>query len=280
MLDHPLGSVEPRYLVDVRLELHWATQVAGAAGLTYARPRVDHSHTSLEWDLSPSALLGAGFGEHSCVRAGIRLDRPAIVFDAVGATRTLELAGRKLDDAYRWLEEQIAMAMDLAGNRDLERFDHEMPSHPVARGQAFVEARPEHIELASWYRSAHQILASIVRDEPRATPVRCWPHHFDIATLIQIDPPHLGEGARSIGVGMSPGDASYAEPYWYVTPWPYPSRDQLSGLPAGTWHRQGWTGTVLTATEIVRQASAADQTRLVSNFIGAALSKGHALLRG
>jgi hypothetical protein len=110
--------------------------------------------------------------------------------------------------------------------------------------------------------------------------VRCWPHHFDIATLIQIDPPHLGEGARSIGVGMSPGDASYAEPYWYVTPWPYPSQDQLGCLPAGAWNRRGWTGAVLTATEIVREASAGDQTRLIRNFVGAALSRSHALLRG
>ena len=52
--------------------------------------------------------------------------------------------------------------------------------------------------------------------------MRTWPHHYDSATLILLDPAETGEDARSINVGMSPGDGSYAEPYWYVTPWPPP----------------------------------------------------------
>ena len=58
------------------------------------------------------------------------------------------------------------------------------------------------------------------------SPVRCWPHHFDIATLLTIAP------GQTIGVGLEPGDGYYDEPYWYVNQYPAPSAtpgNQLEG---------------------------------------------------
>ena len=57
-----------------------------------------------------------------------------------------------------------------------------------------------------------------------ATPVRCWPHHFDIATLLNIGQENL----QSIGIGLSPGDSNNREPYFYVTMWPYPDVEEVS----------------------------------------------------
>ena len=57
------------------------------------------------------------------------------------------------------------------------------------------------------------------------------------------------EEARSVGVGMTPGDGGYPEPYFYVTPWPYPNPEVLPRLATGSWHTEGWTGAVLTGTE-------------------------------
>ena len=60
------------------------------------------------------------------------------------------------------------------------------------------------------------------------------------------------EEARSIGVGFSPGDGSYDQPYFYVTPWPYPDTEDLPPLAVGAhWHRTGWTGAVLTAERLI-----------------------------
>ena len=40
-----------------------------------------------------------------------------------------------------------------------------------------------------------------------------------------------------IGVGLSPGDTYYAEPYWYVSPYPYPGLEDLPVLDgSGFWH--------------------------------------------
>ena len=81
-----------------------------------------------------------------------------------------------------------------------------------------------------------------------APTVRCWPHHFDLATLFALeagDP----ETARSVGVGLSPGDGSYAEPYFYCTPWPAP--ENLPEPPGPLhWHTQGFTSLVCPASRV------------------------------
>ncbi len=75
-------------------------------------------------------------------------------------------------------------------------------------------------------------------------PVICWPHHFDIATLITFDEKR-GDEQVSIGVGMSPGDQYYSTPYFYVTPWPYPAADKLADPPAPyKWHTHEFTGLI------------------------------------
>ena len=76
--------------------------------------------------------------------------------------------------------------------------------------------------------------------------MRCWPHHFDIATLIEVSP------KQTVGVGMEPGDVYYNEPYFYVNMSPSPAVDApraaLSG--GGAWHTHEWIGAVLPATRI------------------------------
>lgn len=75
------------------------------------------------------------------------------------------------------------------------------------------------------------------------SPVRCWPHHFDIATLHM-----LGDG-KTIGIGLSPGDDSIRDPYWYVNLWPYPHPSRLQPLQFGMWFTEGWTGAEMPASK-------------------------------
>ena len=105
--------------------------------------------------------------------------------------------------------------------------------------------------------------------------MRCWPHHFDVASLITLDAGADAEEARTIGVGFSPGDGSYDQPYFYVTPWPYPEADDLPSLAGGAhWHTEGWIGAVLTAERVI--SVPADGQR---RAIGQALEGGVAACR-
>ena len=242
----PLGLPAPAALTDARVELHWAAQIVAAVARAVIPAVPDDSHTSLEWWTAGSLLVGGLTPRQR--RLGLRpVDLTLVVVDSTGGPqRELPLAGRTLDEALAWAAQAL-------GGAAPGMPPYQMPDHVVGRGGAFGGREPSALaELARWYASAHALLSDFVSSQPyakeHASPVRCWPHHFDIATLVSV-PGGAPADARTIGVGLSPGDSSYAEPYFYVTPWPYPDSPQLPELPAGAaWHQTGWFGAVLTAT--------------------------------
>jgi hypothetical protein len=72
-----------------------------------------------------------------------------------------------------------------------------------------------------------------------------------------------------VGAGLSPGDDSYGEPYFYVSPHPTPPADCLGKLASGRWHTTGWTGAVLTATDILSRSGESESS--VTEFVDAAV---------
>jgi hypothetical protein len=249
------GSVDPHTLADGRIQLHWAAQTVAGVGRTLNVPRADHSHTSFIWSDAHEALLQEPIDRITC---GLRLhDLTVIAIDT--NVRELPLRGRTLDEAFAFLE--------LRFGKTLKRPDVDLPDHAVARGARFDAGDMHLAELARYYANAAHVLDEIVRSNPQAGPVRCWPHHFDIATLITLS--GHGEEAHTVGVGLSPGDSGSPEPYYYVTPWPYPDASRLGKLSAGRWNTVGWTGAVLPASSF---AEVERQEELVRVFLREAMT--------
>ena len=126
------------------------------------------------------------------------------------------------------------------------------------------------VEFEKYYNNAAILLKPLVERKSNATPVRCWPHHFDLATLITLD----AEAGKTIGVGLSPGDGYYDEPYFYVTPWPYPDTGTISlpQLPGGgKWHTHEWVGAVLTASDLYDGNPAELQEQSTKLFLNEAI---------
>lgn len=210
---------------DTRLQLHWAAQAAAGVGRTLSTPQPDDSHTAFTWSHELRALVQP----HS----GLRLHDLTLLLLREGAViDTFQLTGRTLDDAFHFYEEHFG--------RTLQRPGEGLPDHPAAHGPPFA---PDVSDLARFdrlYADAARHLEAFRAAHPGASPVRCWPHHFDIATLVSRG------GDHTIGAGFTPGDAQFPEPYWYVTPWPYPEdRASFPPLSVGFWNMDGWFGAVL-----------------------------------
>ena len=262
---------------EARLVAHWAAQIVAAAGATLGRAAADDSHTSLEWIEPARALAGAPLGDGK-VRVALRpADLTLLILDeAYGARERLDLRGRTLQDGLDWLSGAVARATG-AAVVPLVRPAHELPQHAVGAGAPFPDANGAALaQLADGFATADRLLRALAGSVPGASLVRCWPHHFDIATLVALDPPGTPSNvARTIGVGLSPGDSSYPGGYWYVTPWPYPTVSEPPPLAVGgAWHRTGWFGAVLPLAhpdvgEAARPAA----------FLDAALAACRALLR-
>jgi hypothetical protein len=109
--------------------------------------------------------------------------------------------------------------------------------------------------------------------------VRCWPHHFDLGTLISVESSDDTSSGRSIGAGMSPGDNWYPEPYFYVNPHGLAQvpEERPTLASGGHWHTEGWFGAVLTATSIL--ATREDSRKSVaSSFLRGAVEAARGFL--
>lgn len=266
-----VGAVDPTTLADTRLQVHQAAQLVAALGISLLPPQPDDSHTNLEW-LPGRALAGRSLPGHRPFRGALRLD-PLILMllDEPGdVIEEYRLAGRTLSQAFAWLRE-AARALGGSADRITDRKHYTIPFHPVQDGAPFQPDESALQELSGYYHGAALALTEVAASRANASTVRCWPHHFDIATLITKAP------GRTVGAGLSPGDGYFAEPYYYVTPYPYP-KGPFPPLRSGLWHDLEWVGTVLPASHLVRADSGSGQRDMVQDFLAESIAVCEGLL--
>lgn len=275
-----LGTVAPDELVDARLQLHHAAQVVASAGVSLLEPQPDDSHPNFGWVESLGALMGRclpGADAHVSLRVA---DLTLLLVDRSGASSDeFALDGRTLEDGHTWLAAATTRAGATLPAGGLTRAPYEIPSHAVGSGAPFsIASRGAFAELARWFSNGQHALGDLAARTPGASKVRCWPHHFDLGSLAVVATQPDGSLAKSIGFGLSPGDDGYAEPYWYVSPWPYPGP---SGLPAlehgGHWHTEGYTSAILTGSDLVAGPPESQAHRL-QDFLDIAVETSRRIL--
>jgi hypothetical protein len=268
-------------LREARLQAHYAAQWLGRVGGAFIPAQPDYSHTSMSWDDALKGFTTNALKDET--RLGLRIVDLAFVFLNKEGKRTSSypVNGRSDQDVRQWLDEQFnARGMEA---RLLDKTSaYEIPAHAIAQGAPYgvPEIAGFLHELAVWFADAQSALdrvrQQITARSFSASPVRCWPHHFDLATLISLDKGG-GEHGRSVNVGLSPGDAYYDEPYYYVTPYPHPDAALLPPLPKlGHWHTRDFTAAIAPASQIVK---AKDRKAETGDFLRIAIDSAIKLLR-
>ena len=117
--------------------------------------------------------------------------------------------------------------------------------------------------LDSWWGLATYTLERLRAEEASvdASRVQIWPGHFDPAI-------EVGEPDQRGSYGASPGDASTAEPYLYVSVW-WPDKVEIDPDDP-YWNAESYTGAVLPVSELL---AAADQTEAAIEFFRAGRSR-------
>lgn len=264
-----IGRVSPRDLTETRLQLHWAAQLAAAVGASLVPAKPDDSHTALTGIPERSLLVTQETDTDPARRVALSLLdlRLIVVSEELEDVDELPLDGKTLETGLGWLRSKLS-------SRALALPSYEMPPHAIGDGEVFrrepsqgPEAPDRFAELTSWFNNASRVLRHRDLGE-----VRCWPHHFDVACLINLD------DNKTIGVGWSPGDSSYDEPYWYVSPWPYPESGQRPELPSGHWHSEDFFAAILPGTAIASIEETSRQRSVVETFLDAAIAGSRKLL--
>jgi len=260
----PLEAISDHRLLEARGQLHQAVQLLTAAGISFVEHKPDDSHTALLWDSKTNIFLSQPFGPDNTFQLGLSpRDLTCCVFHKHEMLLKLKLNGTTLNqvasDLQFFLEDH-----GLTRNVFSLEKHFELPDYPDRGSSPFDTSDQLAFDvLSSAYTNAYLIMNKIALDDSRAGTLLTWPHHFDMAILITP-----GEG-KSIGVGMSPGDASYTAPYYYVNVWPYPSDDQINEKPLtlGKWHTKDWKGMVLPLDQIVQEEEPEAQKSIVETFL-------------
>ncbi|MGI9480253.1 MAG: hypothetical protein ACR2PI_26370 [Hyphomicrobiaceae bacterium] len=251
-----LRAVPPRALAAARAIAHLAVQLLTRAARANLPAAADDSHSNLGWDPELSGFLSQPLlADGTKIHIGATLDPlRLIIVEENQLTAELGLDGRSENDASTWLDAHLGtLRLNPATGATLP---YDLPADVASISVFDVKGQqPALAALSGWYGIAHEALTSfaarIANLSPGPSPVRCWPHHFDIATYVSLE---IGdaETARGIGVGLSPGDESYDQPYLYINPWPHLHANVLPDLPRpGHWHTQGFVGAIATADAIL-----------------------------
>jgi hypothetical protein len=268
---HAVKGVDRGALSEARLQAHYAVQWLARTARAYVTTRPGDHHTNLGWD---EAL--EGFTTHALPRGtvlGLNISRLRLVLsDGAGVAQSdaIDLVGCRDAAIREWLRQHLGARGLNAAALDIPA-PYQMPDHPIGHGAPYGPAglAGALAELVAWYENATQILGEIrqriVGRGIDAPPVRCWPHHFDLDSLIA-----LGSQAdeRTVGIGFCPGDDYYDQPYFYVSCHPPPAVAALPLLPpVGHWHTHHFTAAVAVADRIV---ATADPRAATEAFVRAA----------
>ena len=260
-----LGTVPPAELLDARLEAHHAVQWIARATRAYCKAEPDDSHTSMSWDLGGHALMGRSLTTD--LTLGLRIEDLTLVAMSKRGDQSFSLIGQTESSVGDWLSD-IVSHHDLDARKLHEPGPYTLETHGLDSGGVYGTAEKSAIEeLAKYYGNATPIFEAIRATYPQASPVSCWPHYFDIATLLTFELKGSSE-KTTIGVGCSPGDATYPEPYFYVSLWPYPLKENLPPAMAPSfWHLEGFTALIIPSSDLVTERNAAQQEEKVKTII-------------
>lgn len=272
----PLGSRAPGTLHEARLQLHHLLQIPAAFGGTFVTPEPDDSHRALAWSPEIGGFRSRGAELAGSVYMVVRPLPLEVQIRAVGDVHRYVLPGHTLDEAWSWAERELGLILG-RGDVSLDRPEYDIQDHRVAHHALFDASPMDLEELGRWFGDAWLLLNQLRRECPEfASPVQSWPHHFDTATLLRFGEGPEGE-PRTVGVGLSPGDEQYDEPYLYVAPWPRPDGAPDHELPSGCWQEAGWVGAVLPARELI-EGTGPEQEERARAFVHSALGKARELL--
>lgn len=260
-----LGEAPATSLTDTRIELHWLSQVVGAAADAFLPRKPDDSQSNMVWNTELSVLMGRDLGKNT--HLAVSISDAQLLFVKDGKPGPSEaVRGKTIKELLTWATKAVSEATGNQPRQPLALRDYEMPKHPVSGGQPFAfENQAALSELSKWFQAVTLWLGKAKDLDQSASDVRCWPHHFDIGGIFMLEPDKPFEEARQMGFGWSPGDSGYDQPYFYITPFPVP--ESLPDLKVGHWRREGFTGAILTGTDITAFDGSEEQNRNVELFL-------------
>lgn len=248
-----LYPLELSELAIVRDQFHQAVQSVAAVGRHFLEVSKEDQNAVLHWIPNPKRLAGKWIDTpKGKFRASISFSegRIFLIDEKIRVIDSFEIHGNTFNQLMVWFEEHIGQ-LGLPVENFNVNLPYELPDYATEKKQEFdLSDMALSDAFAHFYANSRVILEKLKASFPGAGETTVWPHHFDQAISVMLKDSGNPETSSYLGLGMSPGDQFYNQPYFYVNSWPYAEEDQLQSLKFGKWHTDDWVGAVFTAEEI------------------------------
>ncbi len=192
---------------EARMVVHHALQIVAAAGATHLDSEPELQRSTVGYEPEEGGFVGRVLG--SGCQLGLGGTPPHWRLYRDGRQRgRLRVAGQTVSTGATW--SRVALRKEGLADTMLELPTWDLPPGPFDAGTVFPPVPFDgYLRLQAWYANSLRVLTRI-QTEHGGSPVRVWPHRFDIATRLDL------EGEVSLDVGMSPGSSAIDEPYLYA----------------------------------------------------------------
>lgn len=253
---HTFKPLDTQKLSDVKQQFHLALQNVAAVGRKFLKHSDNDENATLTWIPGLSRLAGKWIEGSVRFRSSISFEDFAIylVDERVNTISSFSVVGKTHRQIMIWLEEQIGKLQLTASDLTLN-LPYKIQDSPQLNGEKFQAHDPDVVmELMKYYHNTFKVLRAFKKSRNINSEVYVWPHHFDEALTVLIKDTGDPETNSTITLGMSPGDESIAEPYFYVSTWPHVLTSQFPMLKNGAiWVEEEWTGSVFLSSEIIKK---------------------------
>jgi len=257
-------------------QAHFASQAGAELGKGWAVEQSDDSHSSFGWvrrngrgGLEGVAAVGENAPRTRLVFAPLEL---SLINEAGEPLASIGLGGMTVGAATAWVRSEATR--HIGAPRQNTHPAPDLPDHPL-NDRAPLDAGATGLAgLASMYDATDALLERLRGAHSAFEPARCWPHHFDLASLAVVERDADGAMTSTVGVGLTPPDSLEAAGYWYVSPW---AKAGLSGSPEyprlahGRWVERGG-GVSMAVLSVEDARDAADPSEAVAGFVATAVN--------
>lgn len=165
----------------------------------------------------------------------------------------LEIKLHLLEKKFLFFDNENGFFIDVRENEISKKLENIIKNYKLTLPEIPLDSISEKamIDFYEFAFNANEVLELFrMRLENKFTLVHLWPHHFDFSLEW-----FTGKNDEQIGIGISPGDEQYEDPYLYMNPWPFNKNIIEERLLLGNWHTDSWNGIKVEFEDLIKLGS-------------------------
>lgn len=224
--------------------LHQAAQYLAAAGISFLEKKSDDSHTNVGWNKAENRMETHVFGDKN--QLGVNLNTAKIEWLNNGSvTSDIELNSKNHNEIVLWISDQakqnnISQAYSYS-------FHYELPYDEVTKDYTYSLDSKDLLKISNELTKAQNTFEQFLAKQKLESPIRVWPHHFDLGIYAELESENTFMGA-----GLAIPDSMVDDFYFYASGYKNGNgivTKNFGEMKVGEW-RSDWNGATLASTNI------------------------------